>query len=247
MYEDPQRSQFDYADLITNVRGIVDDLRGENGVRLIPAPEARIQASIVIPACDSSMQLESCIAGLNQLIVPAGKVELIIVNNGPSENYNADNLKRVSRLPLKILEKEGSEINVAKDIGVGESEGEYVAFLDADVVVTPLWLISLLSGFKDNHIAGVGATNLAHPLKTNAAERTTGNNGVCQPTKNIAGQVLDIFTGSALVRKDILQALGGFDGSQPVLTTSRYGLDLASRIRSAGYSLGHVEGEPTFS
>ncbi|MBI3289807.1 glycosyltransferase [Candidatus Microgenomates bacterium] len=248
IYENPEISPVDYASLMLNLRNIIGYLQGNNEIGPVQVYQFRSTISVVVATYNRYESLVNCIRGLNKLIIPKGKVELIIVDDGSAQNYDVAMLHNISELPVKYIKKEHSGICATKNRGIEESSGDYVAFLDDDMIVSPLWLTQLMSGFKNDRIAGVGSTNLTYPDKNTFTQYSDYRELARKAFRDETGEILNVLTGTAVFRKDVLVEVGGFNIRQSVTGVPFGGddVDLTWRIRNQGYQLRHVEGAVAF-
>ncbi len=247
IYEDATSGNFDYGSLLKNIREIIGNLE-EQKTRLIPNNGDTPTISVVIATYNRPQYLEKCLEGLNNLIIPEGKVELVIVDDGSTEAYDIEHLQKISRFPFKFIRKEHSGITETKNRGIEEGTGRYVAFLDDDMVVSPLWLTQLMSGFKDQNVAGVGSTNLTYPDQNPFTQYIDYRELIRKAFRDETGEIMNVITSTAVLRMDILQEVGGFNVRQSAAGVPFGGddVDLTWRIRDKGYQFRHVEGAIAF-
>jgi GT2 family glycosyltransferase len=107
--------------------------------------------SIVIAAKNAEQTLAKCLNALFEQDYP--DFEVIVVNDGSSDKTEAI----VGGYPgLKVLRTSGVGRSEARNLGVKEARGSYIAFTDADCMVNPDWLNELLKGFTSNGVAAAG-------------------------------------------------------------------------------------------
>ena len=248
VYENPATSEFNYGQLMNNMREIVENLRGNRDIFDIQMEQKKPTISIVIATYNREEKLKNCLKGLNRLIIPDGKIELVIIDDGSEKSYAVEQLQTLSRFPIRYFRKQHSGICSTKNKGVEESRGNYIAFLDDDMVVSPLWLVQLMSGFKNDQIAGVGSTNLIYLDKNNFIQYIDYRELARKPFRDEIEEILNVLTGSACFKKDILEKVGGFNNTQSELGVTFGGddVDLTWKIRNAGYLLRHVEEAITY-
>lgn len=248
IYEDPEISPVDYKGLMGNLRNIIGDLQYSSEVGIVQVYQSRPTISVVVATYNRPESLVNCIRGLNKLIIPKGKVELVIVDDGSAQDYDIAMLHSISELPVKYVRKEHSGICATKNRGIEESSGDYVAFLDDDMIVSPLWLTQLMSGFKNDRIAGIGSTNLTYPDPNYLTSYSDYRELARKPFRDEIGQILNVLTGSACLRKDVLQEVGDFNARQSDSGVPFGGddVDLTWKIRNSGYLLKYIEGAVVF-
>ena len=87
--------------------------------------------------------------------------ELIIINDGSAEEYNAL-LNRIARMDARIFiyNQKNAGVSVARNYGVEVSKGAYITFVDADDVVHHQYLEQALDVVEKNNVEYVVGANL---------------------------------------------------------------------------------------
>ena len=77
-------------------------------------------------------------------------IEVVVV-----DNYSTDKTKRIgSKLKIKFYEK-GNERSEQRNYGVYLSKGEFILYLDADMIITPNLVYSCLQKIKNEEVDGL--------------------------------------------------------------------------------------------
>lgn len=238
IYED---GGFDYEDLMTNLREIIIGLSGVEVLSTTKIDSPRV--SIVIATYNRYEYLTKCIQSLDKLIIPREAVEIIVVDDGSDQEYDIDKLKELTAFNIRYVKKEHSGVSATKNQAIKESRGEYLAFLDDDMEVSPLWLVRLLSHFGDKRIAGVGSTNLTYPEANYLNTYSDYRQLLRRPFRDVTGEVLNVITASACIRKEVLGEVGGFNQRQAKEGVFFGGddVDLTYAIRNLGYLFNYAE------
>ncbi|MDR1810434.1 MAG: glycosyltransferase [Prevotella sp.] len=89
--------------------------------------------SIIVPVYNVERYLERCIRSIVTQDVPAGKYELIVVNDGSTDG-SREILSRLQReYPfIRIVDKENGGLSSARNEGLKYASGEYIFFIDSD-------------------------------------------------------------------------------------------------------------------
>lgn len=90
------------------------------------------KVSIIVPVYNVEKYIEKCLTTLvNQTLQD---IEIIVVNDGSTDNSKAVIDKFLNEFPNKIkyLEKENGGLSDARNFGMPYATGEYIAFLDSD-------------------------------------------------------------------------------------------------------------------
>lgn len=115
--------------------------------------------SIVIPAKNEENIIKRCLKSLEDIDYPRDKLEVVIVNDGSTDNTKNIVINYNWKLNFKYIETEGLGVSKARDIGFRKANGDYIAFTDADCTLDSEWIKELLKPFKDK-VAAVGGPNL---------------------------------------------------------------------------------------
>lgn len=119
--------------------------------------------SVIVPNYNGSATIKRCIESLLSLNYPEEKLEIIIVDNGSTD----DSIQKIKIFPVALL-VEGSIKGsyAARNLGVKNAKGEIIAFTDADCVVDKQWLNNSLKYFLEEEVGGVAGKILGGEPKT---------------------------------------------------------------------------------
>jgi glycosyltransferase involved in cell wall biosynthesis len=109
------------------------------------------RVSVVVPVYNSESTVGKCLNSLVEQDHPS--FEVIVVDDG-STDKTAQICASYSQITVLSPGKVGP--SRARNLGIDEAKGEFVAFTDADCIVNRDWLTELEKGFTGPDIAGVG-------------------------------------------------------------------------------------------
>ena len=101
-----------------------------------------VNLSIIIPCYNSEKYLERC---LQSLIVQKGNYEIIIIDDGSTDNTSIILDRYSVHSNIKIFKQENKGVSSARNFGLKVAQGEYVLFVDADDFVSSNYISALES------------------------------------------------------------------------------------------------------
>lgn len=177
-----------------------------------------MRVSIVINTYNRASQLNDCLRSLQNL--EYDEFEVVVVN-GPSTDSTKELCERYSD---QIIYVDCSERNlsVSRNLGIANSRGEIVAFIDDDAVVHPKWLEKTVEKYSSDKIVAVGGFTIDHTGKCFQATTTLCNRlGDAQIIPSGISPEVFCFPGTmffpsllgtnSTFRKKALENIGGFD------------------------------------
>jgi len=141
---------------------------------------------------------------------------------------------------IKLFIYNNSSIGYARQRGIEHSLGEYIAFIDSDCILpSSHWLTEMISGFEDSTIAGTWVLGkcdrscssimrysiLSHPLRNH------------EPLIVNLENYIPIGTGHTIIRKKIIEQVGGFKDLQ-----SAEDIEITYLIVKLGYKFKYMYG-----
>ena len=103
------------------------------------------ELSIIIPTHNSASTIDRCINSLNAQSYHREKYEIIIVDDG-SKDKTIELAKKAGI--DKIIETEPCFQGKARNIGVKNSKGDFVAFIDSDCLAKEGWIKAVFDGLS---------------------------------------------------------------------------------------------------
>lgn len=165
--------------------------------------------SIVVPAYNAGHFLE--IAVRSVMAQTCADWELVIVDDGSSETL----------LPfdewdarIRLIRQQNSGQAVARNVGIAQTSGEFIAFLDADDVWLPQKLELQLEAMRSDPTLGLCHTQFEIVDQENRHIEDGYGGGVNNYLRLLEG--CSIVTSSVMARRAALESIDGFDsGVEP--------------------------------
>jgi mycofactocin system glycosyltransferase len=200
----------------------------------IPADIEPPSVSVVIPTKDRASELDACLASLATLDYPADRIEVIVVDDGSTDDTPA---VAAAHPCTYVVNQRNRGQSYSRNRGAREASGEILAFLDSDCVASPAWLRELTPFFAWGRVAGVGGLVSGYYDSTRldrfeqvASSLNLGRRLLLMTDDDSMGY---IPTCSLLVRRDAYVAV---DGLREDLRVGE-DVDLCWRLRAAGHWL----------
>ncbi|WP_458098371.1 glycosyltransferase [Roseomonas sp. WA12] len=108
--------------------------------------------SIVISTYNRARTLRRALSSLRFLRYP--NFEVIVVN-GPSTDNTSEVIEEF-RQNISVLSTEQQNLSLSRNIGIANSSGEIIAFMDDDAIPEPDWLDELVKPFENNVVVAAG-------------------------------------------------------------------------------------------
>lgn len=105
--------------------------------------------SVIVPVYNVEMYLKKCINSiLNQTLK---KLEIILVDDGSTDNSGiiCDEYKFIDKR-IKVIHKENGGLSSARNIGIDNATGDYLAFIDSDDWIEPNMIEVLFDMLEKN-------------------------------------------------------------------------------------------------
>jgi len=120
--------------------------------------------SVVIPIFNGEQMLPLLLGSLAELDYPRERLEILLIDNNSSDGT----AKVLQRSGHRVLFEAIPGCGTARNRGIQEAKGEFIACTDVDCVLDPRWIKDLLSGFISNQIGAVAGNikpySLDHPV-----------------------------------------------------------------------------------
>lgn len=160
--------------------------------------------SIVIPAKNEENMIGKCLDAISGIDYPAELYEIIVVDNGSFDRT----MEIAGEYTEYVYSMPSGTISSLRNFGAKKSSADYIAFIDADVVVKRNWIknaMELLA--SDTSIACVGCSPQI-PSRATWVERAWHMDVMAKPQQ---GKRSWIASMNMIVRRDVFEEIGGFN------------------------------------
>ena len=220
------------------------------GGHLAPPSPVRTAISVVVCTRDRPALLRRCLQSL--LALDDHEHEIVVVDNAPSSDATA---RLVASFPVRYVREPRPGLDWARNRGLEAARHPIVAYTDDDAVVDSGWVRALARAFADPDVAAV--TGLVAPLELESEAQNwfelryggmgkglvprTFVPGALTPEQLLAVHHAGVGANMAF-RREVLEALDGFDTALDVGTPAQGGgdLDLFHRLLAAGHLLRYA-------
>lgn len=140
--------------------------------------------------------------------------EIIVINDGSTDNSATiaeEYLNGVEGISYKILSQQNAGVSAARNNGVAQAMGDYIAFLDADDWWEPTYLERMAQLIEDYPEAGLYACNYVYykPGKTHVAlDIPTGY--INYPKAYYESGAMPVTSITAIMPRTVFDEMGGF-------------------------------------
>ena len=198
------------------------------------------QVSIVIPALNEEKYIGECLKSLADQKTRLG-YEVVVVDNNSTDNTIKIAAAFKDKLNLKIIHEKIQGRGVARARGFAEAKGEIILSTDADAILYPEWIDTLVNGISGGVVA---TTTSCRTLDLGPIRNALFN--FVQPQ---ATYLYNFFFGhfwlagfSFAIKRNVYLKSGGFNPNLQALEDA----DLAQRVAKLG-KIKFIKKPVTFS
>jgi glycosyltransferase involved in cell wall biosynthesis len=182
--------------------------------------------TIIIPTKNNGQTIDACMQSILHLDYPRDKLQVIVV-----DSFSKDSTHQILRkYPIEVIKKH-CNAPTAYNLALKYATGEIIGFVDGDAKVAKDWLKSLVNNLGDSLVAGAGGLVLTWN-DDKLVSRCIGYE-LTDRYEKMPRSITRICTTNLVLRKTILEEVGGFDENLP----TGYDADIGDRIISKGYKI----------
>lgn len=192
--------------------------------------------SVVVPVYNDPDGIRATLDSLVEQTYPTAAYEVVVVDNGSTDETPAIVRSIASEHELVSLEEEtdvrGSY--AARNAGIRATDGEYLAFVDADVVADPDWLAAGMAVVDERDAEYVGCR-----VELSRSDRTLAglyNELTGFPVERYIEENRFAPTCALVVARDVFRELGTFDADLVSGGDTEFGQRVAASGRELHYA-----------
>lgn len=185
--------------------------------------------SIVIPCYNQGAYLKDALDSL--ALLDKSQVEVIIVNDGSSDDYTNSYLEELSRQGYHVIFQDNQGLGAARNSGIKAASGKYVLPLDADNKIFPDYVTGSVSVLENDEEVAVVYGN---------AEYFGDKKGVLKPGPFNLQQLMlgNYIDACAVIRKAVIDEVGYYENMK-IMGYEDW--DLWLRIALKGYKFHYID------
>ncbi len=200
-----------------------------NGTSVLPS------VAVIVPCWNEATTIGGTCDSLLALNYPKEKLEVILVNDGSTDDTRNAIARFAEHPQVRIIHKENGGKHTALNIGIAATHAEFVGCLDADSFVEPDALREIVPCFAETRVAAVTAAMSVHHPKNLLQHMQHVEYVLGIALRHAIASVNGLYVTPgpfSFYRHSVIKELGGF----------RYGhqtedMEMALRIQHAGYSI----------
>ena len=185
------------------------------------------RCSVVIPVLNEERTIRECLQSLANSKLESDRFEVLVVDNGSTDETVQIASSFACRLSLAIITKPGVTIAALRNAGAAAARGRVLAFLDADCCAPAEWL-ELAAATVEKEGGLVGGPYTVPPSYNWVAQVWSG-----REVHTFRGARSYLHGGNLIVRRCDFLAVSGFD--EALQTNEDF--EFCQRARSAGFRI----------
>jgi len=194
--------------------------------------------SVIIPTYNRGKSLCDTLRSLFKQDYP--NFEIIVVDQSTKKFPEKEEFLRKNKAKIRYLRLGSPNASLARNIGVKNSRGEILLFLDDDVICDKKLIFAHVANYASSKVGAVGGRVLTpgqkiEGTKANVGQITFWGKFTDGFSSKVRQEVMTVITCNASWRKKVFEQLGGFDENftGPIREDS----DLSLRTIKAGYKI----------
>ncbi|MDD2678394.1 MAG: glycosyltransferase [Candidatus Nanoarchaeia archaeon] len=200
-----------------------------------PKPKKKYSISAIIPAYNEQKSIEKTVNGIYMQDYPKELFEIIVVNDGSTDNTKKICQKLQKQGIIKLINKKNGGKANAVNLGIKNAKNELIYIMDADSFPEKNSFKSMIGYFNDPKVAAVSSS-----MKVNSKKNFFEKMQWIEYSLSILFRKIQSLFNSMYVtpgpgsiyRKSVINEVGGFN--EETLTED---MEIAFNIQNKGYAI----------
>ena len=200
--------------------------------------------SVIVPAYNEEKTISRTISSLLGLNYPRGKLEVIVVDDGSTDN-TVSIVKKFRNVKLIFNKHRGVGKASAVNAGLKIAKGEFLGVLDADSEAGRNSLINALEYFSSNKVGCIITPIKVVETKNLYTRLQRIEYAFTGMIRELMSRISTLYNSHGVLsifRTNLIRKLGGFDENN--LTED---LEIAMRLKANGYDIRMASGALTYT
>ena len=174
--------------------------------------ELKMKFSVIIPLYNKAPYVKKALETV--CAQTYREYEIIVINDGSTDNsaiIAGDYLNGVEGISYKILSQPNAGVSAARNNGVAQAMGDYIAFLDADDWWEPSYLERMAQLIEEYPEAGLYASSYYyHKDGQNIIKVDIPTGYFNYPKEYFKNFAMPVWTGATMIPRRVYNEMGGF-------------------------------------
>jgi glycosyltransferase involved in cell wall biosynthesis len=168
--------------------------------------------SVIVPVYNGARCLPACIEGILHQSYPREAYEILIVDNGSTDDTQAI----ATQYPVRLLVENAVQTSyAARNAGIRAAKGDLIAFTDADCRPRPEWLQQSVAAFADDTVGCVAGGIVGAPPSNWVEEELVRRGWLSEEVTLRHAYLPYAQTANAIYRRSVFQSVGVFEEAWP--------------------------------
>ncbi|HJR34947.1 MAG TPA: glycosyltransferase family A protein [Gemmatimonadales bacterium] len=197
------------------------------------ASPARV--SVIIPVYNTAGLLTEAISSVHRQTVPG--IELIVVDDGSDDGAELERVVAGAGPGIRLLRQPNRGVSAARNLGLRQSEGDFLVFLDSDDLLLPNYVarqLEFLTAHPDTAVAYCDAELFGEGAPPGVRFMDQCPSAGEVTFSSLVEQRCTVLT-TVMARRAALEAVGGYDEA----LRSSEDFDLWLRMTKGGFRIGY--------
>ena len=189
-----------------------------------------VDVTLCVPCPGTSPWLGDCLAAIRgQTLQP---IELFVVSTAPAD----DLVPLAKRYGARVITHRTGGLSAARNFALAHASGELLATVEHEVVISPEWLVRLVSHFDDPRV-GAAMGRLRERNTARVADRWRASHMTQDRGPDRLVNPPPLPATNVVLRTQLVRELGGYNEGDPANGTDCIfaDCDLYHQLREAGY------------